>query len=141
MSGDYIPVDLRRRVTQAAGRRCGFCRSHEDHLGTALDIEHIRPKSKGGRTWVWNLWLVCHQCNMHKAAKIVVRDPVTGARIRLYNPRRDRWPDHFAWSAAGTHILGLTPKGRATVEEVWLNRPELVAARHVWIAAGCHPPD
>jgi hypothetical protein len=111
-----------------AGHRCGYCRTPESIAGFRLSIEHIIPEAKGGRTVEGNLCLACHSCNEFKGTRVLVRDPATGKRVRLWNPRRQQWPDHFSWSEEGTEILGLTPCGRATIDGLHLNRPELVAA-------------
>ena len=50
------------------------------------------------------------------------------------------WGDHFAWSADGLHVIGLTPSGRATVRLLRLNRPGLLALRQMLISAGRYPP-
>ncbi len=67
-------------------------------------------------------------------------DPITGKRVRLWNPRCESWQDHFCWSDDGTGIVGLFPRGRATVRALRLNRPELVGARSLWVQAGWWPP-
>ncbi len=59
---------------------------------------------------------------------------------RLFNPRTQVWPEHFAWSEEGDLIVGLTPTGRATVVALNLNRPSLVKARQLWVSVGWHPP-
>ncbi len=82
----------------------------------------------------------CHFCNNHKYNRTKARDPVSGEMVALFHPRRDRWTEHFAWDVDGTHILGLTPTGRATVEALQLNREPLVNLRRVLVAAGEHPP-
>jgi hypothetical protein len=60
--------------------------------------------------------------------------------VRLFDPRREAWEDHFVWSPGADRILGLTPVGRATVLALNLNRPSLVRARRAWVAVGWHPP-
>jgi hypothetical protein len=67
-------------------------------------------------------------------------DAVTGTLVRLFNPRLDRWPDHFAWADGGAIIVGTTPIGRATVAALQMNDRDIVAARRLWTAAGWHPP-
>jgi hypothetical protein len=57
---------------------------------------------------------------------------------RLYDPRRDRWREHFAWQ--GAVLAGLTPIGRATVRVLAMNAPVMVAAREALIAEGRFPP-
>ena len=49
-------------------------------------------------------------------------------------------PDHFIWSHDFTRIVGLTAKGRATVEALQLNRPGLINLRHALFHFGQHPP-
>jgi len=138
--GSRVPRPLRERVAAMAGYRCGYCRTPESIAGFRLSIEHIIPEAKGGQTVEGNLWLACHACNEFKGARLHLQDPVSGKRVRLWNPRRQKWPDHFAWSEDGTEILGLTPCGRATIAGLQLNRPELVAARSLWVQVGWWPP-
>ena len=140
MSQPYIPAALRRRVTAQARGRCGYCVSAEMIVGMALEIEHIIPRAAGARTEEENLWLACTDCNSHKGARTSASDPMTGASVSLFDPRRQRWTDHFAWADGGMRIEGLTPTGRAAVGALRLNRPVLVTARRVWISAGLHPP-
>ena len=135
-----VPRRLRERVARAAGYCCGYCRPPQSIAGFRLSIEHIIPEARGGKTVEGNLWLACHACNEFKGPRIQGRDPVTGKRARLWNPRRDKWHAHFRWSEDGTEILGLTPRGRATVATLQLNRPELVAARSLWVQVGWWPP-
>jgi len=61
--------------------------------------------------------------------------------VRLFNPRQQKWSEHFAWSEDGTEIQGLTPYGRATVVALKLNNPEIVVARRLWVSAGWWPPE
>jgi hypothetical protein len=61
--------------------------------------------------------------------------------VSLYNPRTQSWPEHFAWSGDGILILGLTAIGRATVNALRLNNVDIVAARHLWVSVGWHPPE
>jgi hypothetical protein len=127
-------------VAKAAGYCCGYCRTPERVAGFRLTIEHIIPESRGGKTAEDNLWLACHACNECKGARVQGRDPLTRKRVRLLNPRKEKLPEHFRWSEDGTEIIGLTPRGRATVQALQLNRPVLVAARSLWVQTGWWPP-
>jgi hypothetical protein len=60
--------------------------------------------------------------------------------VPLYNPRQQRWQDHFCWSDNHAQIVGLTPTGRATVEALKMNRTGLVNMRQVLYLIGKHPP-
>lgn len=140
MSDPSVPVALRRRVIAQARWRCGYCLGDETIVGIALEIERVIPWAAGGRTEEENLWLSCTDCNSRKGTQTSAQDPLTGATVALYNPRHQRWTDHFAWSDGGALIEGLTSVGRATVGALRLYRPVLVTARRRWIIAGLHPP-
>lgn len=140
MSRDYIPKALRERVAVQAGHRCGYCRTSSLLAGSSFEIDHILPESLDGTMDEDNLWLACPLCNGHKSNRITAHDPLTGEEVRLFNPRRQEWSEHFAWSDAGDRIVGLTPTGRATVVALHLNRPILVNARRAWVSVGWHPP-
>lgn len=136
----YISVELRRQVRTDAGRRCGYCRSSEMLTGMPLEIEHIIPQAAGGPTARENLWLACHRCNEFKADRTQAVDPLTGEPAALFNPRAQRWLEHFSWSPDGAVVIGLTPVGRATVVALQLNNAYVVEARRFWVEAGWHPP-
>ena len=131
---------LRDRLAAQAGYCCGYCRSSEKITGIKLVLDHLVPRSRGGTDDEDNLWPACDPCNDFKQARTEARDPVTGARVPLFNPRRQRWGDHFVWIGGGLRISGRTPTGRATVAALQLNRELLVEARATWIAFGKHPP-
>jgi hypothetical protein len=86
-----------------------------------------------------NLALSCG-CNGYKGQRSGARDPQTGRVVRLFNPRRQQWSRHFAWSPDFLLILGRTATGRATVQALRLNRPELLNLRRVLHPLGEHPP-
>jgi hypothetical protein len=84
--------------------------------------------------------VACRECNGRKASRIAALDPIGGDFAPLYNPRTQRWDDHFRWSPEGDRVLGLTPTGRATIQALGMNRPRRVIARQFWVQAGWHPP-
>jgi hypothetical protein len=140
VSQSPIPTATRHRVAREAGYRCGYCLCSELILGEPMEFDHLIPESRGGRTELQNLWLACSQCNDFKSDRVRARDPATGRVVRLFNPRRDVWADHFRWIDGGLIVEGTTPIGRATVMALKLNRRVRVLARRVWVAAGWHPP-
>ena len=141
MSSDYIPVELRRRVAEQARYRCGYCLTQEAVVGRPMEMDHLDPRSLGGPTTENNLWLACSLCNDHKSNRFLIIDPVTGVKVRVFNPRQQKWAQHFTWAEGGTRIDGATAIGRATVAALQLNRPSLVLARRLWVAVGWHPPE
>ena len=106
MPREYIPVELDRRIRAAAGNRCGYCLSPERLVMARLEIEHIIPLALGGTDEESNLWLSCPLCNRAKACRIAVPDPESQIVVPLFNPRTQRWSEHFCWSVDGLRILG-----------------------------------
>jgi hypothetical protein len=66
--------------------------------------------------------------------------PLIGEEVPIFNPRRDRWEQHFAWEQGGLLIVGLTACGRGTAAALELNDRYHLSARGVWIFAGAYPP-
>jgi len=135
-----ITAEVRDRVRRQAGDRCGYCHSPQRLVLGPLEVDHIVPAARGGTDDEQNLWLACRMCNSAKGSRTRLLDPVTGRSVRLFNPRRQAWSRHFAWSADGTQIIGLTACGRATVIALRLNHPIAVLVRREWVQVGWHPP-
>jgi hypothetical protein len=142
MPRKYLPIDLVRRVREAARDRCGYCLSPQHLVMAPLEVEHIVPLAAGGLNDESNLWLSCPLCNRHKGDRAAAIDPESGAEVPLFDPRRQRWSEHFAWSADGLRVLGLTPIGRATVAALHLDDdPRALVVRAFWVSVDWHPPD
>ena len=90
-------------------------------------IEHIIARQHGGGDYADNLALACHRCNLHKGPNLSGIDPQTGEVVALFNPRRDRWADHFAFQEV--QVIGLTATGRATVGVLVLNDARRIELR------------
>jgi hypothetical protein len=146
MPRPYIPVDIERRVRDTALNRCGYCLSPQSLVMAHLEIEHIVPRSvfspdDPAADDESNLWLACPICNGHKSDKMSTTDPETGEVVSLFNPRTQRWSEHFRWSEDGIRVIGLTPIGRATVVALQLaDDADALLVRANWVSAGWHPP-
>jgi hypothetical protein len=106
-----------------------------------LPIDHIIPVACGGSDDEENLWLSCPFCNGHKSDKTHETDPQTRVSVPLFNPRTQKWSDHFRWADDGIRIVGLTPTGRATVIALHLSDDrDALTVRGFWVQAGWHPP-
>jgi hypothetical protein len=136
----YIAADLRRRVREFFAECCAYCHTAERLTVVTFEIEHITPGSAGGTTAIENLCLACPMCNRYKSDRIHAIDPDSDDFADLFHPQRDVWSSHFAWSVDGSLLVGLTPSGRATIEALRINRPQLVRTRRLWILLGEHPP-
>jgi hypothetical protein len=135
-----ISESLRQRVRLRAGNRCEYCLSFQEYVMGIFQIDHAYPVAKGGQDTEDNLCLACELCNLYKWTKTEAIDPQTQESIGLFNPRQQRWAEHFAWSADGTEIMGITVCGRATVIALKLNNSLSVTVRRNWVRAGWHPP-
>ena len=133
--------NLRTRIMQAAQNRCEYCQTLQKMTLATFHLDHIIPLAAGGATEFENLCLSCPLCNEFKAGTWRARDPRTGHQVRLYNPRREGWHKHFQWGEDGTLVIGLTARGRATVDALRLNNQIAQTARKFWVASGgIHPP-
>ncbi len=135
-----LSAPIRQQVVARANHRCEYCLTAQQVIGMPLVIDHIAPRALGGGDDPDNLCAACYRCNEYKGAKTHGLDPITGTLVALFHPRLHLWKDHFAWANGGTHVIGLTPTGRATVLILRLNNEYLVEARALWIARDWHPP-
>ena len=127
-------------VRTRARFRCEYCHASEQLTGQRCQVDHIMPRIRDGKTEPDNLCLACAACNSFKLDRTEAIDPESAESVRLFNPRTQNWHDHFAWSADGTLIVGLTASGRATVTALKLNRTLAVEARSSWAEIRQHPP-
>ncbi|NJM06834.1 HNH endonuclease [Candidatus Gracilibacteria bacterium] len=141
MSRTRISVELRQRVMENGRFRCGYCLTSQYIIGPLLEIDHYIPEAQDGSSTEDNLCVACPMCNSHKADRISATDPDTATVQPLFNPKNDRWNEHFTWIEDGTVMQGLTPIGRATVAALQVNHPDAVHARRLWVSAGWHPPN
>ena len=140
MSGDRVTAELRRLVIARAKSCCEYCLSQVAFSVQSFSIEHIIPKYKGGLTSLDNLALACQGCNGSKHIKTEGFDPITQRTALLFHPRRHLWQEHFVWNESYTLMLGITPIGRVTIEELKLNREGVVNLRQVLFSIRKHPP-
>ena len=129
----YVSPSQKAVIRVTCRNCCAYCRTPENLTTTTFEIEHIIPLAAGGRTEIGNLCLACPTCNRFKANLQAALDLVSGEVVPLFHPNLQRWDEHFAWNNNRSEIIGLTATGRATVELLRMNRPELVRMRKLWI--------
>src|SRR4051794_4417996 len=118
----------RQKVRQRAGFCCEYCQLRELESPVArLQIEHIIPRKHGGTDDLENLALACIDCNLHKGANLSGIDPKSGQVAELFNPRTQRWGEHFLWD--GCILIGITAAGRTTIRVLDMNAEERVRVR------------
>jgi hypothetical protein len=132
-----LPATIRAAVILRAGQRCEYCKLAQAGQEAAFHIDHVMPRAAAGPTTEGNLALACVACSLHKAAKQTSVDPDSGEEVPLFNPRTQKWAEHFRWN--GEMAVGLTPIGRATISALKINRPLIVAIRKEEAIRGRHP--
>jgi hypothetical protein len=116
---------------------CEYCQIPQQFDRLPFHIDHIVAKKHRGPTRAANLCLACFACNNHKGPNVAGIDPLTGAIVPLFNPRRHKWRRHFCWQAAVLH--GQTPTGRCTVVVLEINLPDRIAFRQGLMEEGLFP--
>lgn len=59
-------TDIKSKLISRDGETCRFCKSTKE-----LQIDHIRPLSRGGTDDIRNFQLLCKKCNPRKRNKII----------------------------------------------------------------------
>ncbi|MFI9817102.1 HNH endonuclease [Saccharothrix variisporea] len=121
-----VHAPLRRLLEEMAPgyQRCMYC---GDSQGT--DIDHFEPLSRNPvRTFDWlNHLLACATCNSNLKRD---RFPVAAdGTPLLVDPTVEDPFDHLLLTPSLGQYVGLTDKGRATIEVFDLNRPVLTQGR------------
>lgn len=132
-----ITSEIRQVVIDRANHVCEYCLIHEDDTFYGCHVDHIISVKHGGPTAVDNLAYACVVCNRAKGSDIGSIDWQTGDFCRFYNPRTDRWSEHF--QLAGFEIEPLTAIGRVTASILAFNIHERILEREALIAVGCYP--
>lgn len=137
----YINAALRRSVIERAGNCCEYCLYPQTEDPFSFHIEHIISEKHEGETTLDNLCLSCSECNYAKGSDIGSIDRETGVITALFNPRTQKWVDHFRLD--GGRIEPLTANGRVTVFLLRFNLRRRVSERAELIEIGrypCTPP-
>ena len=134
MSQPRIPVTLRAAVRERAGGRCEYCGMPEAGAFFLHEPDHVIATQHRGKTELANLALACLHCNRCKGPNIASVDPETNRIVPLFNPRTDRWSEHFR--TEGGRIIPLTPVARATAALLNFDDPDREEARQKLTQAG-----
>jgi hypothetical protein len=131
-----VSQELRALVAERAGSRCEYCLIHEEDAAFAHEVDHVLSRQHGGKTAPENLAYACMICNRFKGTNIGSVDALGGI-VRLFNPRTDRWQNHFRLD--GAILEPLTAAAEATARLLRLNAAERVTERNVLQRLGRYP--
>ena len=137
--GALAGYEVREYLLEKWGHRCAYCDAPGfGRGGVVLNIDHVRPRSKGGSDRVSNLVVACIACNQEKDDRplegFLAHDPARLARVKaqLKAPLRDaaavnstRWALYGALRATGLPVSTSTG-GRAK----WARAQNRLAKSH-----------
>lgn len=127
------------RVSSRADHRCEYCHAPELIFNFPFEMEHIIPLFQGGRDTDDNLALACRSCNLRKGIHTTGIAPDSMIEVRLFNPREDRWNQHFQAVPDTGALIGITPIGHATLTRLQMNSTAQASARRLWMQLGLFP--
>lgn len=137
MTRARISAALRREVRERARKRCEYCLLAELQASFPHEPDHLIALKHGGETSFANLVLACIDCNRFKGSDIASLDPLTSELVALFNPRTQKWSEHFQLN--GGQIIPLTATGRATERLLKFNLPSRIKLRERRAALGLYP--
>ena len=130
--------ELRQRVRERAGGRCEYSHLPDKlELAGPFQVEHVIARQHRGTDVLSNLAWACSRCNRHKGTNLSGVDPDSDEVVSLFNPRRERWPEHF--EVVGAIIRGRSPAGCTTAWLLQMNAERRVELRAELISQGLWP--
>lgn len=133
----YISKTLRFQIADRANHLCEYCLIHEEDTFFGCEIDHIVSLKHGGKTDVGNLAYACVLCNRKKGSDIGSNHSNTCKFFRFFNPRKDKWIDHFRLDKA--NIISITEIGEVTLQILGINNSERILEREELIKIKRYP--
>ena len=136
---NYISPETRQILASRANFVCEYCLIAEADAYFRFQVEHIISRKHGGSSELENLALACVFCNRYKGSDIASLIPESGELVRFFNPRINRWREHFRLN--GVVIEPLTEIGEATVRILQMNHDDQILERQVLSRRGRYPSE
>ncbi len=133
----WISPELRHTVAARGNSACEYCRIVEADTFYGCEVDHIISLKHGGSSDADNLAYACALCNRYKGSDIGSIS-AAGEFSRFFNPRIDRWSDHFVLE--GAVIRPLTVIGEVTAHILEFNSSTRLHEREEMIRFGTYPP-
>jgi HNH endonuclease len=127
MSITYVSAELRRIVVARADGLCEYCLIAEDDTFYGCEVDHVISEKHGGPTLAENLAFACAFCNWAKGSDVGSIDWESGNFVRFFNPRTDRWADHFILTE--NRIESVTIIGAVTARILGFNSSDRLLER------------
>ena len=139
MSNRYLSAELRRLVVSRAESLCEYCLMGEDDSFLGFEVDHVISEKHGGPTDESNLAFACFFYNRFKGSDIGSLVPGTGRFAPFFNPRTDRWREHFFFDERDLRIEPLGDVGIVTERILRFNDPERLLERAALYEVGAYP--
>lgn len=133
----WISAELRQVVATRAGFLCEYCLVAEENTFYGCEVDHIISLKHGGESEVNNLAYACAVCNRYKGSDIGSISWATGEFSRFFNPRTDRWAEHFRLEQES--ITPQTLIGEVTARILEFNNSARLHEREEMILFGKYP--
>ena len=132
----WISTEVRQTIADGANNLCEYCLIAEADTFYGCEVDHIISLKHGGSSEPDNLAYACALCNRAKGSDIGSVSS-NGQFIRFFNPRTDRWTEHFCLEDA--MIKPLTLIGEVTVRILGFNDSARVHEREEMMRFGTYP--
>src|SRR5881397_2893133 len=116
--GRWISAELRQIIADRAKSLCEYCLIAEEDTFYGCEVDHIISLKHDGSSAPDNLAYACALCNRAKGSD-VGSVSTSGEFTRFFNPRTDRWTEHFRLEQA--MISPLTIVGEVTARILGFN--------------------
>lgn len=129
----WISAELRQTIADRANLLCEYCLIAEADTFYGCEVDHIISLKHGGSSEPNNLAYACALCNRAKGSD-VGSVSASGEFTRFFNPRTDRWAEHFRLD--GAVIRPLTIIGEVTARILGFNDSARLHEREEMIRFG-----
>jgi hypothetical protein len=134
----WISTELRQTIADRANLLCEYCLIAEADTFYGCEVDHIISLKHGGSSEPENLAYACALCNRAKGSD-VGSISTSGKFMRFFNPRADRWAEHFRLEQAT--INPLTEIGEVTARILGFNDSARLHEREEMIRFGKYPSE
>ena len=134
----WISAELRQTIANRAKQLCEYCLIAEADTFYGCQVDHIISLKHGGSSTSNNIAYACALCNRAKGSDIG-SITASGELTRFFNPRTDRWSEHFRLE--GASIQPLTTIGEVTARILGFNDGARLHERDDLIRFGKYPSE
>ena len=134
----WISAELRQTIADRAKQLCEYCLIAEADTFYGCEVDHIISLKHGGSSDPDNLAYACAPCNRAKGSD-VASISAAGEVTRFFNPRADRWAEHFRLE--GASIQPLTTVGEVTARILGFNDSARLHEREEMIRFSKYPSE